>query len=90
MDDKNVSIKQHYIVYERKTNSYWFILPDDTEKSVQLLDINKYDFNKIYIEMYSLYLYDKEMYDYLKQFNVQDMIIKLKEYNIFKSAKGLK
>lgn len=57
--------KQHHIVYERSTDKYWFILPDDAEVEVCKSAIKEIDFNDIYIKLYHLYLSDREKYEKL-------------------------
>ena len=57
--------KQHHIVYERSTDKYWFILPDDAEIEVSKSAIKEIDFNDIYIKLYHLYLSDREKYEKL-------------------------
>ena len=57
--------KQHHIVYERYTGKYWFILPDDTEVEVLKKEVEKIDFNKVYIKIYQVYISDRQTYDKL-------------------------
>ena len=70
-------VKQHHISYEKATDMYWLVLPDDTEKHVIPYQIANIDFNKIYIEMYKLYLSNRKEYDRLKVLEVDDMIAEL-------------
>lgn len=81
-------IKQHHISYERTTDKYWLILPDDTEKEVSLSQIEDIDFNKIYIEMYKLYLSNRERYEYLKNLKIETMVAKIFEKESYVAVKS--
>lgn len=70
-------VKQHYIVYEKLVNKYWFILPDDSEREVFINQIEDINFNIVYIEMYKLYLSNRKKYDRLKKLEIDQMIAEL-------------
>lgn len=72
--------KQHHISYESVTNTYWFILPDDTEKQVFINQIEDIDFNIIYRWLYYLCINKPDLYSLLKGYNIEHMCMKLQEY----------
>lgn len=60
-------MKQYHIIHERETDKYWFVLPDDTEIEISKNLVEKIDFNKLYVKLYSFYLSDIKKYNRMKE-----------------------